>query len=501
MCGESILPEASICPHCRSEVLFDVRVTAEVQSRDAYHLARELESIPDLTVDFLFVKRALESAPGVVVPLVTRAAAAACEARLGEAGIAIRIDHRPAGLEGEESNGDRPMDTPPRSLLSSLRDRPGTTLAAVVGAALAVAILVSTAGDWLPGSASNDDTIDMLEVAALAEAATVHLSCGHQLGAGFFVTSELVVTNAHVLCPGDSNVSVTLSNGRTVQGRVLQTDRWLDIGLVSVPGAAASPLPLGDASDLERGESVVMMGSPRGMDFTFSQGIVSHPNRIVMGVSYVQIDAAVNPGNSGGPLLDRAGRAVGIVSMMVTSASNLGLALPVNYLVDGVNPVLSTAAADYDRQQWAARIDAAAEADRQEVAEARANANRTGVVGAQLVDRGEVVAVVVRMSKTRPNDSHVGFSLSRSGTVVCSPSGIASRWQRVTPGIDENRDPRYLMWLERHGLAQEIYVSPVRLGMTGCPDPASVIGATLTLRHGAAYADQVIIGSGQTWGR
>ena len=174
--------------------------------------------------------------------------------------------------------------------------------------------------------------------------------------------------------------------------------------------------------------------------------------------------------------------------------------MPVNYVIAGPEPMLANYDAGYDLERWAARIQAAEEADRVDVAQFRTNANRTGVVGAQLGERGAVVALVIRMSDTRPNDSYLGFSLIRSGAEVCSPSGIASQWQRVTPGLDGEQSSRYLMWLERHGLAREIYASPVHLGMTGCPDPVSIVGATLKLRDGATNADQVVIGSDPMWG-
>jgi len=214
----------------------------------------------------------------------------------------------------------------------------------------------------------------------------------------------------------------------------------------------------------------------------------------MMGISYLQIDAGVNPGNSGGPLLDAAGHAVGVVSMMVAEGTNLGLALPVNYLFDGPDALLAGLGVTYDAQRWAARTRAAAEADRQVVAEARANVSRPGVVGAQIMRTGEVMALVIRWSDSIPGQEHLRFALSRAGSEVCSPSGIASRWQRVGDGIDEQQGSRYLMWLDRHGLTHNVYASPVHLGMAGCPDPTSVMGATLILRNGAQHADQVVVG-------
>ena len=502
MCGESILAEASICPHCRSEVLVDVWVTSTaIDSRSAYHVARQIEGIPDLPVAFLDLKRGLEEAPGVVVPSVTRAIAATCESRLNQSGVETRISHRMAEAVHEGPAAPQSIASPSSSIFRTVLDRPGTALATVIGLAMVVVVIAAVVGERRQNQAGASPEMDLERVAALAEGATVHLSCSHSLGAGFFVTPQIVVTNAHVLCPGTSWITVTSSDGRTAQGRVLRADRWLDVGLVSVQGLSAKPLELGDASALERGEVVVMMGSPRGMDFTFSQGIVSHPNRVMMGVSFLQIDAAVNPGNSGGPLLDHAGRAVGIVSAMITSGSNLGLALPVNYLVDGLDPLFPGHDLTYDRQKWTERIEEAEEAEQQLVSEFRANTNRTGVAAAQLVHQGVVVAFVFRHTSTQPNESHLSFSVTQSGSVLCSPSGTASQWQRITPTGEGTQESRYLMWLERHGLANQTYASAVHLSVTGCPDPASIAGTTLKLQGGPANFDQVIIERRSGWVR
>jgi S1-C subfamily serine protease len=502
-CGESILPEAVICPHCRSEVLFDLWVTEQVtDGRVAYHSARDLETVADLPLDFLALKRSLEEAPGIVVPSVTRAVAAECEARLGALSIATRIAYHPFDDSDLRVRAPRTAATITGNIFRAAGKRPAATFALVLGLGLIAAVFMLDHGGGRPINPVEADAISTQEIAVLAERATVQLSCEQRLGAGFFVADDLIVTNAHVLCANNPQIAVTLSNGRTTAGRIVRTDAWLDLGLVRVSGITASPLVLADATHLERGDPVVMMGSPRGMDFTLSRGIVSHPNRAMMGISYLQIDAGINPGNSGGPLLDAGGRAVGVVSMMVGEANNLGFALPVNYLFAGPDALLAGHGVAYDAQRWSARIRAAADADRQVVAEARANVSRPGVVGAQIMQTGAVMALVVRWSDSRPREEHLRFALSRAGSEVCSPSGIASHWQRIGDGSDEQQESRYMMWLDRHGLTHSVYASPVQLGMTGCPDPTTFMGATLTLRNGAQHANQVVVGSdGVGWGR
>jgi S1-C subfamily serine protease len=91
----------------------------------------------------------------------------------------------------------------------------------VVDPVLIVTILVSVFDGRRHDVGADANIFDIQQVADLAEAATVHLSRGQRLGAGFFVTSDLVVTNAHVLCQGSPGVLVTLADGRTVDGRVV----------------------------------------------------------------------------------------------------------------------------------------------------------------------------------------------------------------------------------------------------------------------------------------
>lgn len=148
-----------------------------------------------------------------------------------------------------------------------------------------------------------------------------------------------------------------------------------------VTGAGARPLPLGDAMDLRTGDRVVFIGTPEGLDFTVHEGIVSHSIRSVLGLGYLQIDANVNSGNSGGPLLDPQGRIVGIVSAKVTDADGLGFALPVNYLFEW--PLLPAPGAPPDSDSWnrvLARID---KADQREVEKARDESSRPALVGSR----------------------------------------------------------------------------------------------------------------------
>jgi len=214
-----------------------------------------------------------------------------------------------------------------------------------------------------------------------------------------------------------------------------------------------------------------------------------------MGVSYLQIDASVQPGSSGGPLLDDQGRAVGIVSMMVGSTSGLGLALPVNYLVEGPDALLDSVAVEINRERWQARLSAAAGADRREIADLETEMRRPAVVGAFLEPPGAVVAIVVRWGSSPPGHERITFSLHGAGGSLCEPAGEVASWHRLTDRFRQETGSRYLMWLERNGLMREMYAGPVHLQMRGCPNPSAVVGATLKLEGGCRHADRVRVES------
>jgi len=160
-----------------------------------------------------------------------------------------------------------------------------------------------------------------------------------------------VVTNHHVITVenqgqrmGDVNeVEVTLADGKTYKGRVIGTSFAYDISVLQVfaPLSAMRPVPIGRSLDLQVGQSVMAIGNPFGLDHTLTKGVISALGREI-GTGYntrilnaIQTDAAVNPGNSGGPLLDSGGRLVGMNTAIAaaTGASvGIGFAIPVDTL-------------------------------------------------------------------------------------------------------------------------------------------------------------------------
>ena len=164
------------------------------------------------------------------------------------------------------------------------------------------------------------------------------------IGSGFIVSPEgHVITNHHVV-GGAAAVEVRLHDRRRFRARVLGSDARTDLAVLKIDGAANLPvMRLGDSDALQVGELVMALGNPFGLDESVSLGIVSRkPARAGAagpGFQFIQTDAAVNPGNSGGPLVNMAGEVVGVNSA-ATSRGSIGFAIP-SRVVRAVAPVLA----------------------------------------------------------------------------------------------------------------------------------------------------------------
>lgn len=149
------------------------------------------------------------------------------------------------------------------------------------------------------------------------------------LGSGVVIDAKgLVLTNAHVIA-GATAIHLRTPDGVDVAATVVGTDAALDLALLRAADARGlRPAPLGDSNHVQVGDWVVAIGNPLGLHHTVTVGIVSAKARTLddSGVEYLQTDAAVSPGSSGGPLLDLSGRVIGInVGLLSTGGQNVGL--------------------------------------------------------------------------------------------------------------------------------------------------------------------------------
>jgi S1-C subfamily serine protease len=155
-------------------------------------------------------------------------------------------------------------------------------------------------------------------------------------GSGFITRSDgIVLTNAHVV-DGATQVGVTLPDGRSFSGKVLGADPLTDVAVVKVVATGLPVAPLGDSNKVRPGEWAIAIGNPLGLDNTVTAGIISaiqRTNAVGEGqrVPYLQTDAAVNPGNSGGPLINERGLVIGInTAIRQAPGAGLSFAIPIN---------------------------------------------------------------------------------------------------------------------------------------------------------------------------
>jgi putative serine protease PepD len=167
-------------------------------------------------------------------------------------------------------------------------------------------------------------------------------------GSGVIIdASGLVLTNAHVVF-GRPAITVTLDDGTVLPARLAGADPLFDLAVLRIPQPTQGTLPvatLGDSDKVAVGEEVFAIGNPLGLEQTLTRGIVSAVNRLLPGASLslteplLQTDAAMNPGNSGGPLLNRCGEVIGITTALLPEAQSIGFAVP-SALIKAVVPLL-----------------------------------------------------------------------------------------------------------------------------------------------------------------
>ncbi len=154
-----------------------------------------------------------------------------------------------------------------------------------------------------------------------------------QSGSGFVIERDgQILTNYHVIQNAE-RIMVKFSDGRSLQARVLGVDPDTDIALIKVDAKNLPVAPMGDSETLRVGEWVCAIGNPLAYEHTVTVGVVSYLGRKLFDTSldnYIQTDAAINFGNSGGPLINGRGEVVGINSAISQRASNIGFAVPIN---------------------------------------------------------------------------------------------------------------------------------------------------------------------------
>lgn len=150
---------------------------------------------------------------------------------------------------------------------------------------------------------------------------------GNSLGSGFSIGKDCIITNAHVIDNPESVVVKTYS-GEEYDAFVVGIDQEQDLAVLGVNGVEFPYLTIADSSSIKTGDDIYAIGAPKSMAYTLTKGVISAQNREIRGNKYIQIDAAINEGNSGGPLLNDEGQVLGINTLKMSDSEGIGLAIP-----------------------------------------------------------------------------------------------------------------------------------------------------------------------------
>lgn len=191
---------------------------------------------------------------------------------------------------------------------------------------------------------------------------------GSATGSGFIIESSgYILTNNHVVVSavGGGTLKVTLNSGKSYSATIIGRDTSYDLAVIKIKAQNLPALKFGDSDKVQVGDAVIAVGSPLGLSGTVTSGIISAKNRAVTAgdgngessfINALQTDAAVNPGNSGGPLVDATGSVIGVNSAIASLGSSfgsqsgsigLGFAIPINQARKTADQLIKTGKATY----------------------------------------------------------------------------------------------------------------------------------------------------------
>ncbi|HEY2948951.1 MAG TPA: trypsin-like peptidase domain-containing protein [Micromonosporaceae bacterium] len=257
--------------------------------------------------------------------------------------------------DSPQPTGTEPAAPPP----SATPHRRGRRLL-ILAAAAALAVGGGTAGGLVAGRAVDTPSAAQPTASAVQVAATTGLTTAEIAsavspsvvsifvsgaqdveGSGVILSADgLILTNAHVV-DGGGSIRVQFADGSTATATVVGTDANHDLAVIRAQGVTGlTPATLGTSANVRVGDSVLAFGSPLGLEGTVTAGIVSAVDRDVSSTdvsqrNLIQTDAAINPGSSGGPLVDASGRVIGINTAIASTGQNsgnigVGFAIPID---------------------------------------------------------------------------------------------------------------------------------------------------------------------------
>lgn len=354
-CSEKINLEARICKHCQRSVLHSLVLTASLDERQKHILIRSWQSLEKAEFKHLPLsayaqaKSQLDTIPVTLAWDLTAAQSKQIATALKDLPVESRLQ---GGFPSNFESADKPASPYFASAYA---------IAAVVclGAGFYLwfhtkapeqspEIKIAEATDMptlpivsmpTPQQEGQQPSRQSEKIGSFGREqinrllnATVFITDGAKLGSGFFVTSDgYILTNAHVAADM-AEPRVILHDGREFAATHVKRDPRLDISLLKINIWGAQALNLGDANELYQGQSVITIGNPGGLSFTVTRGIVSYVGRELEGIPYIQTDAAINRGNSGGPMINEDGEVVGINTMTSVKDQGISFAIPINFV-------------------------------------------------------------------------------------------------------------------------------------------------------------------------
>ena len=233
---------------------------------------------------------------------------------------------------------------------------------------------------------------------------------GEVAGSGFLISSDgKIATNWYVV--RDLEVgAVQLESGEIFDSfSVLAIDERKDLAIIQIPGFDLTPVELGNSNLAQPGDPVLLVGSPRGLKGTVTTGVVSAIRDLRRGLKVIQTDAAANPGNSGGPLVNSRGEVIGVLNFKLADSENLNFAVAINYVRGMLNQPQTAMTLDQVRTKLRKKPDLF-DPDRQGVYPARWKSLMSGVTRVLRFEGGYIYAETVLPRK----QSNAGIFGSRN---------------------------------------------------------------------------------------
>lgn len=159
---------------------------------------------------------------------------------------------------------------------------------------------------------------------------------GNALGSGFAIGNSCIITNAHVI--NDKNdVTVSVYKDKAYSTEILKIDKNLDLAVLKIQSKKLPYLKIANYNDVQIGSDVYAIGAPESLSYTLTKGVLSAKDRLIGEMKYIQIDAPINSGNSGGPLLNDKGEVIGVNTLKLFDSEGIGLAIPMTTVIEFLN--------------------------------------------------------------------------------------------------------------------------------------------------------------------